>query len=80
MQGQQLTGLPYHKPSQWLEGKGTSVPGLRSALSPEPCQTLSANYVSDVLRTEIDWLQATVNQGQEPCGCYAGLCCHHQDA
>lgn len=57
--------------------KGISVQGLRSASSPEPCQILSANSASE--RTEIDWPQATRSEGRELCGCYAALCCHHQD-
>lgn len=35
-----------------------TVPGLRNALSPEP-RWRQPHTVSDVLRTEIDWIQAT---------------------
>lgn len=43
-------------------GRMYVAPGLRNALSPEP-HWKQPHSVSDVLRTETDWIQATFGQG-----------------
>lgn len=47
-------------PNGW---KARYMPQLRNALSPETCQR-QPHRVSDVLRTETDWIQATIDWGR----------------